>query len=632
MLLPTLLVLTVIAVLVTAVLVARSRRGDEVRAWDPAPGERHDHLWGYRDTAFEFCGPKTVRLTGGRYPLAGSPLPGFVPFVEQVLGIELAADELPDRGPLPPLPPARTNRPFVTALGQTLSPGHWTDDDSERLLHSHGQLSVDEVYRILEGGLPERLVDLVVYPGDSGEVADLVRLAAAHDVVLIPYGGGTNVSGALLCPPDETRMIVSVDMSHMDRVLEIDGANRLATVEAGITGRALEARLEEAGYTCGHIPDSIEFSTLGGWIATHASGMKKNRYGNIEDVVREAVLVTPAGEVTSTPATPRNSTGIQPRNLLFGHEGALGIITRAIIQVYPRPEQCRYASLVFRDFAAGLGFLRAVQNEDIRPASIRLANNTEFRLGRALGRKTTGLHALVSRLKTFYVLRVRRFDPERMVICTLLMEGTARQVQQQWRSLSRLGRAAGGLSAGADGGRRGYQATFAIAYIRDFLNRFRILGETFETSAPWSRVEAITTAVEKTLREECAARGVTGRPYLSWRVSQSYPAGVCIYFTMGFPGRGLTDAIATYHAVEHRLREVILEQGGSLSHHHGVGKIRRDFISGVHSPAAIDALRAVKSALDPSDVFACRNHVFGLQTHASATTGGEASARRDTGT
>lgn len=584
--------------------------GAAVEAWQDAAGERNHLFWGYRDTAFEFCGPGTVRLTGTRYPLAGKPLPDFVPYVERMLALTLDPAEL--RDPVTPagLPAPVWNEAFAAALGADSDAPDLRSDDADRLMHSHGQVSVDEVYCIASGRVPDRVVDAVVRPDGQAQVEALIRHACAHDVVLIPYGGGTNVSGALTCPVDEARMIVSVDMAAMDRILELDEDNDLAVVEAGISGRALEHRLAARGYTAGHIPDSIEFSTLGGWIATNASGMKKNRYGNIEDIVREAVLLTPTGEIHSQPVTPRNATGIQPRGLVFGHEGGLGIITRAVLQIQPLPACRRYASFVFPDFTTGLDYLHRVQRADVRPASIRLANNTEFRLGRALAPHGGRSHAFLACLKTFFVLRIRGFDPDRMVASTLVMEGSTTDVRRQWQALRALARSCGGLSGGSDGGRRGYQATFAIAYIRDFLNRFGILGETFETSAPWSRVEAIVAAVERELHEQCAAHGVRGRPYLSWRVSQSYPAGVCIYFTMGFCGRGLTDPAASYQAIEQRLRAVILDQGGSLSHHHGVGKVRQNWIDRVHTPAAIAALRGLKATVDPQDIFAVGNHVF----------------------
>lgn len=602
--------LVALAAVVAAVLARRDSTGGMDAPYDPTPGERFAHLWGYRDTRFEFLDENTVWLTGARYPLAGSPLPRFVPFVEQTLQVPFRPDGL--REPRPParLPAPVRNPGFLAELQKLIPSERMGADDAERLEHSHGQLSVDEIYRIVTGHAPERPVDLVVYPNSEAEVAELVRLADRHGVALIPYGGGTNVSGALLVPPGERRMVVSVDMRRMNRILEIDRDNQRATIEAGIMGRDLERELAEEGLTCGHVPDSVEFSTLGGWIATGASGMKKNRYGNIEQAVLSATLVTPRGEVRTVPTNPRASLGIQPHHFLFGSEGGLGIITRAVVQVYPLPETLRYASFVFRDFASGLRYLRAVQASGARPASIRLANNTEFRLGQALGRQHGFWKTLTSKLKAFYLLRIKGYDPHRMVAGTLVMEGTDNEVRQQWRTLSRLIRECGGLSGGAENGRRGYQVTFAIAYIRDFLNRFDIIGETFETSAPWDRVEATTGAVERELHALCERHGVPGRPYLSFRVSQSYHTGVCIYFTMGFSGRGLDGADEIYQKIERRLREVILEQGGSLSHHHGVGKVRQPFIRQVHSETAIAAVHEIKRALDPNNVFAAGNHVF----------------------
>lgn len=616
------LLITVVIIMVAVVLLVRpvrllvqrrGGRGQEIVPYDPSPGDRFDHLWGYTDTRFEFTDEQTVRVTGTRYPLAGAKLPRFVGFVEQILVLPIHPDL--ERKPVLPenLPQPVRNEPFLEALGAVMPVYCKSADDNARLTHSHGQLSVDEIYRIMTGHAPARLVDLVVYPGNEIEVQELVRLAGQYDVVLIPYGGGTNVSGALLCPIEERRMIVSVDMRRMNRVLEIDRSNNRVVVEAGITGKELERQLAEAGLTCGHVPDSIEFSTLGGWIATNASGMKKNRYGNIEDIVLDAVMISGAGEVHSLPVAPRTSLGIQPRHFLFGSEGGLGIITRAVLQVRPVPETCRYASFVFPDFSDGLCFLKAVQDAEIRPASIRLASNMEFRLGQALGRQESRRKALASRAKAFYLLRIKGFHPERMVAGTVLMEGSRTDVERQWKALSRLLRESGGLSGGEENGRRGYQVTFAIAYIRDFLNSFDILGETFETSAPWDRVEALVAAVESELHRLGKVYGVPGRPYLSYRISQSYQTGVCIYFTLGFCGRGLAQADSVYQAIEQRLREVVLDYGGSLSHHHGIGKVRQQFIGRVYSDSAIRAIRGIKQSIDPGNIFAAGNHVFGRQ-------------------
>ena len=578
--------------------------------YDPSRGERHAHKWGFTDTYFEFDSPLTVRLAGNRYPLAGYTLPAFIPFVEEMLDIPLRAEDRQEERIDPAVPDTSATRDLLEALEGAFNADQVSLDDRERLIHSHGQLSVDEVYRILYRDALERVVDVVVYPQSEEDVRTLVELADRFDIVLIPYGGGTNVSGALAIPPQERRTVVSVDMRRMSRILWIDEVNRQACVEAGISGKELEVALGTKGYTSGHDPDSVELSTLGGWIATNASGMKKNRYGNIEDIVLEATLVTPAGVVETLHLTPRNSTGIQPRALLFGSEGNFGIVTKAVIKIHPRPEVQSYGSLVFPSFEKGVEFLHALRKTGVLPASIRLVNNNEFRFGQALQGEPTFWGSWQRRLQRFVLFQLKNFDPKSLAACTIVMEGTAAEVAQQRRTIFPLARSYGGISGGSSGGKRGYMLTFSIAYIRDFFNQYQILGETFETSVPWSRVHDVTRSVTEELERQTKVHGVAGRPYLSYRVTQTYHTGVCIYFTMGFSGVGLDLADEVYHEIEQGLRQVILDQGGSLSHHHGVGKIRQQFLPQIQTEGSIKVLQELKKAVDPKNIFGARNGVF----------------------
>ncbi|MEZ5293656.1 MAG: FAD-binding oxidoreductase [Vicinamibacterales bacterium] len=575
-----------------------------------APGdERHPHRWGFADTRLELDGARAVRMTGSRYPLCGQPLPYLIPFVEQTLGVPLdVAAVLPEVAPA--IPPPRIDPALLGALERGLPHARVTTAAEARLRRSHGQLSIGEIDRLLYGGALPRVVDVVVEPESESDVRALVAAAGAHGACLVPYGGGTNVSGALMCPPGETRTIVSIDMRRMDRVLSLDAANGCAVVEAGITGAALESALAAAGLTCGHAPDSLEFSTLGGWIATSASGMKKNRYGNIEDIVLEATLVSPSG-VVETRRPARASTGMQPLSLLFGSEGNLGVITKARIAVHPLPDACEYSSVVFPAFADGVQYLKAVREAAVLPASIRLVNNREFRFGQALRPAATGLRAWMHALQRQWLVGVKGFDPAVLSACTLVMEGRRDEVARQARELRRIAARHGGIWGGAENGRGGYTLTFAIAYLRDFFSQYGIAAESFETSVPWDRVLPVCQAVEQALEGECRARGVGGTPYLSYRVTQTYHTGVCVYFTLAFSVRGLGDPGAIFQDIEHRLRQVILDAGGSLSHHHGVGKLRQRFLPQVHSAAGLDAIRAAKRALDPDNVFGIANGACG---------------------
>ena len=202
------------------------------------------------------------------------------------------------------------------------------------------------------------------------------------------------------------------------------------------------------------------------------------------------------------------------------------------------------------------------------------------------------------------------FDPEKMVASTIVMEGSRAEVRLQEKTIFGLVKKFGGISGGSTNGKRGYMLTFGIAYIRDFFNQFHILGETFETSVPWDRILIVCKSVEQELTKLCEQFQVFGNPYLSYRVTQTYHTGVCIYFTMGFAGKGLDKPDEVFHAIEERLRQVILDNGGSLSHHHGIGKIRQHFLPQVQSEKSMDVLRQSKVAMDPKNVFGVRNGVF----------------------
>jgi alkyldihydroxyacetonephosphate synthase len=579
--------------------------------YDLSEGERYPHRWGYKDTRFDFDGPKSVRVTGSRYPLSGYSMPNFIPFLEEVLDITIdpgdASEEIEEKE----VPEPKINEGFLADIKSVFKPDQVSTDGKDRLIHSHGQLSVDEIYKVLYGDPFERVVDAVVYPRSETEIRKIVEGAQTNDVCIVPYGGGTNVSGALACPPDEKRMIVSVDMRLMDQIVWLDEENHIACVEAGITGKQLEIELQKRGYTSGHDPDSIELATLGGWIATNASGMKKNRYGNIEDIVLEATLITPTGDVESKIVTPRSSTGIQPRTFLFGSEGNFGIISKAVIKIHPTPEIRKYGLLIFPSFERGVEFLRALRGTGTIPASIRLGNNVEFRFGFAMKREPSGWGAFIQKVQKFFIHKVKGFDAQEMVACTVLMEGNLPEVKHQAKSIFALAGKYGGLNGGESNGRRAYAAIFAIAYLRDFVNRLHILGETFETSVPWDKIHQLTQAVEQELMAQAKTHEVPGKPYLAFRIPQTYHTGVCIYFTMGFYTKGLGDPSGIYHQMEQRLRQVILDNGGSLSHHHGVGKIRKGFLPQIQSENSMNVIRKAKEALDPGNIFGTRNGVFG---------------------
>lgn len=569
----------------------------------------YDHRWGFTDSRFELIpNTRSVTFTGSRYAISGTEMPEFLPFVEEILGVKVNTSKSKRESPAP-LPESICNEPFIEAVRQSFNADQFSFQERERRVHSHGQTTADEVYKVLYGKL-DRYADMVLWVETDEDVANLIKLAGEHDVCLVPYGGGTSVSCALKLPVDEKRMIVVVSTRRMNKILWIDRENMRVCVQAGMTGKELEDALQADGLTTGHEPDSMELSTVGGWVATNASGMKKNRYGNIEQLVENVTMVTPQGVIENLQAQPRISLGMSVQQLLFGSEGNLGLITKVIMKVFPLPEETKYESIVFPNMETGVDFLYALTQKGVLPASIRLLDNVQFRFGSALKPKPSTQDMLMNRVQKTFLTKIKGFDPYELCAATVLMEGTKEEVEYQMAVIKKLTKEFGGVMGGATNGKRGYMLTYAIAYIRDFLGDFELLGETYETTVPWSSVMSVMEAVDKRAKELHKEYNLPGRPYVSPRVTQLYHTGVCIYFTHGFSTQGVANPDEVFAEMERELRRVIIESGGSASHHHGIGKIRHEFMQDMVSSTTVEVLKEVKKAHDPDNIFGVANNVF----------------------
>ncbi|KAI8436224.1 hypothetical protein MSG28_004291 [Choristoneura fumiferana] len=353
-----------------------------------------------------------------------------------------------------------------------------------------------------------------VYPHRVRQVVKIVDCATRHQFVIIPFGGGTSVSGSVTCPEREERPIVALDTSEMNSILWIDKEQLLARVQTGIVGQDLEREMRARGLTVGHEPDSYEFSTLGGWVATRASGMKKNTYGNIEDLVVQTKTVTPVGVLEKSCRVPRISCGPEWEHVIMGSEGCFGVVTEVTLKVRPLPPVTRYGSLVFPGWEAGVRFEREVAELRLQPASIRLMDNDQFRFGLALKTETTWGGVILDGLKHFYITRIKGFDPASLCVVTLLIEGHAEEVAERERRLNAIAAKYGGVPAGAANGERGYTFTFVIAYIRDLAWTTTCVAESFETSVPWDRTLALCAGVKRRRARRVRATRRHALPYL----------------------------------------------------------------------------------------------------------------------
>jgi alkyldihydroxyacetonephosphate synthase len=583
--------------------------------------------WGFSDSHFEWTSRRAITQSGDRYPLCRQELTRIIPWIEGVMGIAVEPESALRPSYPPPVRPSRLERSSLRALERILSPQQLSLNPLERLRHGHGQ-SHAEVYAVRYGGGIRRVPDAVVWPESEEQVARLVQLAAERDLVLVPFGGGTNVTEALLCPDGEARSIVAVDLRLLNRLLWIDPVSRMARIEAGAVGRQIAAVLAERGHTMGHEPDSLEFSTLGGWIATNASGMKKNRYGNIEDLIVDMNVVTPHGIFARDSLVPRESVGFDLRKLMFGSEGALGIVTSAVVKVFPLPEEQSYGSFVFPTFEDGVGFMYELAQSGDVPASVRLVDNLQFQFGQMLKADPKPAQAVKSQLEKLYLTRLRGFDPTLLAACTLVHEGTRQKVSAERRHVELIAARHHGISAGPANGARGYQLTFGIAYLRDFIMRHEVIADSFETSVPWARALDLCDRVKRRVVARHRELGLPGRPFVTCRVTQIYATGVCVYFYLGIPVRGVEDPTAAFATVERAAREEILAAGGSLSHHHGIGKHRQDDLGRIMSGAQLDLRRQVKLAFDPGEIFAVGNQALEPPARKGATRHDRVSGQR----
>jgi alkyldihydroxyacetonephosphate synthase len=578
-------------------------------------------FWGFHDSGFQVKtnqrSQRIVTMKGSRYNISGRSLTKLLPFIESEMQVRInPQQEFNDNSSIW----SRPTECNLNASDQKLLRHMFSRvsiSTMDRIRHGTGH-SQEDVY-LIRNGDSIRIPDAVVWPSSEQDVEELVIQAKNRGWCLIPFGGGTNVSNATRCPTEdvEKRPIISVDMKDMCRILWLNEEDGLAHIEAGITGRQLVEELDRRGYTMGHEPDSIEFSTLGGWIATKASGMKRSKYGNIEDIVKSIRVVGSDGLLwkgadNSKAAPGRVAEGLDVRSLVMGSEGCLGIITSAVIRICPLPEVREYDSILLPTFEDGMQFMRSVSRLGRNvPSCVRLLDNAHFRLGQVLRPDDSSIwHQLKATAMKLAASAFGDFESNSVVCATISYEGSSSEVKEQKVSMKKAAGMHGGLMLGPDVGRSGYELTYMIAYLRDFAMTHHLLGESFETFVPWSKIESLIAATKERIVEEHKSRFLPGVPYIGCRITQLYHEGACLYFYLCISFDGVENASEVFAALEHAAREEILRQGGSLSHHHGIGKLRAPLLKGRSSPAFDKTVAFIKESVDKDNIFGARNGQF----------------------
>jgi alkyldihydroxyacetonephosphate synthase len=460
-----------------------------------------------------------------------------------------------------------------------------TEDHHERVSHAYGKAYRD-VVRAFRGRI-DNPPDLVAHPRDERDVEAVLEWCADAGAAAIPFGGGTSVVGGVEARlGDAYAGAVSVDIKRLDRVLEIDETSRAARIQGGAVGPALEDQLRPEGLTLRHFPQSFEFSTLGGWIATRSGGHFATLYTHIDDLVESVRAITPSGEWESR-RLPGSGAGPSPDRMLIGSEGVLGVITEAWVRLQERPRFKASVGVAFDDFDAAARAVREISQSGLNPSNCRLLDASESELTHA---GPPGKALLVLGFESAH----HPVDGSMEIAIAAARDhgGEPGEVR---------GQGSGGGSDDAVGAWR--QAFLAAPYLRDNFVALGVLSDTFETTITWDRFSEFHARVMDTARAAVAeASGVPasgdGAPRLSCRFTHTYPDGPAPYYTVLAPARRRSE-VEQWDEVKAAASEAILAAGGTITHHHAVGRDHRPWYDRQRPDQFAEALRAAKRAVDP---------------------------------
>ncbi|PIQ25497.1 hypothetical protein COW36_20850 [bacterium (Candidatus Blackallbacteria) CG17_big_fil_post_rev_8_21_14_2_50_48_46] len=538
--------------------------------------------WGWQDQHFDFEGRDT----------------SFWKFLQTELKLQSLSPT-----PACPLenlevPASRLNPAQAQALAKILDPWQVKSDLRERVLHARGR-SLPDLLDLRSGTLQD-LPDAVVYPRNARQIQALLEFAHSEKLALVPFGGGSSVVGGVQasCRADQAG-VLSLDLSLMQHLLEIDEVSLTMTAEAGIYGPELEEKLQARGYTVGHTPQSFEFSTLGGWIAARGAGDRSNRYGKVEDMLVAAKVLTPQGEWL-LPALPASAAGPDLRQVLAGSEGILGVIAEATLKIHPLPPAQDARGFLFRNFLSGLEALRQLVQRGAPTAMLRLSDEAEtqflFRF-----RKKAGPDPLPQRLIKQYLASQGYTQHPALLLAG--QEGEQTEVQNWARQTSKQLKAHGAFALGPKAAESWHKSRYSTPYLRDTLLDHGIAVETLETACEWRKLPALYQALKDTLQTQIdqGLKTSGSQGFVMTHISHCYPDGASLYFTFAFPLLPGQER-EQYQAIKTAACETIVAQGATLSHHHGIGRDHAPWLQAEKGDLGMALLRQMRKTLDPEGI------------------------------
>lgn len=498
--------------------------------------------------------------------------------------------------PRPPVALGRVRLPAPTvssaalaALREAVGAHSVRSDQAERVCHAAGKGYPDLIR--LRSGEPRGAPDAIVYPGSREQLADVLSVCAEHSLAVVPFGGGTSVVGGLEPSTGNHGSAVALDLREMAAVLDLDRTSSIVTAQPGLRVRELERFLAGEGFTLGHFPQSFEYVSLGGCAATRSAGQASTGYGRFEEMVLGIGLTAPAGRIELRPY-PASAAGPSVRELIVGSEGTLGVIDELALAVKPAPSERVYEGFFFKSFEQGAQAFREMAQRGLAPDVARLSDEPETRTSLALA----GSRGVKTRLGRAY-LGARGYANGCLAIVGF--EGEQQELERRRAGARTIARGQGGVSLGRSPGEAWLRSRFNAPYMRDELITYGVMVDTLETATRWSQLTSlhvnVTTAIEDSLRA-CGTPGIVG-----CHVSHLYETGASLYFTFLAAARA-GEEIEQWQAVKAAACLAIVQGGGTITHHHAVGRDHAPWMEHEIGREGIEALRALKAHLDPSSI------------------------------
>ncbi|WP_082561979.1 FAD-binding oxidoreductase [Microbacterium sp. Root61] len=460
----------------------------------------------------------------------------------------------------------------LTALGAIVGVEHATRDDAARALCLGGKSTPDLLARRLTD--PQVAPDAVVSPADHDQTIELLRACSERGIAVVPFGGGTSVVGGVAPDAGAHSSVIALDLERTAALWDLDETSLLATFGAGTTGPQAEELLGARGYTLGHFPQSFRFASIGGFAATRSSGQASRGYGRFDDLVHALRVATPVGDLDLGRA-PASAAGPDLRELFLGSEGAFGVLTEVTVRIRPVPAVTEYCAWTFPDFASGAAALRELTQLGIRPTVLRLSDESETKVNAAMGAHFTRMRGCLA-IATF--------------------EGS--DAKHTLAATEAVFAARGAKSRGADPAQSWERGRFNAPALRDTLLDLGVLAETLETATTWAGLEGLKSSVTEALTASLTADGT--KPIVMCHISHVYPAGASLYFTV--VAALTTDPAAQWGRAKDAASHAILNAGGTITHHHAVGRDHRPYFEEEIGPLGVAVLRAVKATLDPQGI------------------------------